>query len=366
MIRFPTKFLHRIRPLISRLLKAQQLKLTKNSSSNNASKIDFNDFLLPSLLPYGRYDTKTVTKSQTRVHVNYLCAFVEFFCGLKMIVIILVPWDQIEITLSGRAVHHKQFTSEVFLCVVFLHFYAGFNYLYFGRLCSNPSRLKCLNMFFLPDLNELCRRYNLESDSVERFVAKSQIYRKIMLMAIWCFEISFFLLILRCLIVSYLTIPFSYFLYLACPMGLITAFSFHLVGASFLRVFLLALLTIEFLILRAESVSRQMKLTYKTKGKCKPKFSKWILLKRRKSTIKGLATINDIVKQFTEANRLFDNLISPSSTATLLGGLIFPAFCLVNIPFYHKLAVMFLYTLALINNCFIISIWNDWFISKVS
>lgn len=224
--------------------------------------------------------------------------------------------------------------------------------------------LQCLNMFFMPNVDELCKCYGLEPSSAKRFAKKSRIYRKIMLVIIWCFEILFYLFILRCLIVSYLNIPFDYFLYLACPLGLITALSFHLLGASFLRSYVLVL-TMDFLVLRAEAVAGQIKRTFKGGGRYKPKFSKLVLLKRKKSAMKVLKTINDIVNQFEKSNQIFDNLISASMASILFGGLIFPAFVFVNFPFYHKLIVMFLYALAVINNCFIIAIFNDAFISKV-
>ena len=59
--------------------------------------MDFNDLLLRSFLTYGRYDTKTVLKSKARVYMNYFIAFIELFCALKLMVIILVPSNRIEI-----------------------------------------------------------------------------------------------------------------------------------------------------------------------------------------------------------------------------------------------------------------------------
>ena len=137
--------------------------------------MDFNDFLRPSFLLQGRYDTKTVQRSQTRLYLSYLCAFVEFFCGLKMIVIILVPWDKVEIALYLVELYivNNSLQKFFYVCVVFLHLHCGFNYLYWTRLCSNPSMLRCLNMFFLPDFDELCRHYDLEPRSARKFVAKS-------------------------------------------------------------------------------------------------------------------------------------------------------------------------------------------------
>lgn len=62
-------------------------------------KMDFNDVLLQSFFIYGRYDSKTMHKSKALVYMNNFIAFIELFCTLKMVVIILVPWDRIEIVL---------------------------------------------------------------------------------------------------------------------------------------------------------------------------------------------------------------------------------------------------------------------------
>ena len=59
--------------------------------------MDFNNLLLQSFLIYGRYDTKTVLKNKARVYMNYFIAFIELFCALKLMVIILVPSNRIEI-----------------------------------------------------------------------------------------------------------------------------------------------------------------------------------------------------------------------------------------------------------------------------
>ena len=61
--------------------------------------MDFNDLLLGSFLTYGRYDTETVNKSKARVCISYFIAFIELFCALKLMVIILVPSDRIEMAL---------------------------------------------------------------------------------------------------------------------------------------------------------------------------------------------------------------------------------------------------------------------------
>lgn len=73
-------------------------------------------------------DGRTVQKSRPRVWVNYLCAFIEFFCGLKMIVIILWPWDKLEIVLYLVELYivNSSLQKFFYICVVFLHFYCEY------------------------------------------------------------------------------------------------------------------------------------------------------------------------------------------------------------------------------------------------
>ena len=61
--------------------------------------MDFNKFLLISMMPYGRYNSRMVHKSKTRISLNYFCAVINFFCALKTLAIVLMPWQEIEIVL---------------------------------------------------------------------------------------------------------------------------------------------------------------------------------------------------------------------------------------------------------------------------
>ena len=61
--------------------------------------MDFNDVLLQAMLTYGRYDTKTLHKSQARVYMSKFIAFIQLYITVKTLVIILVPWDRLEIVL---------------------------------------------------------------------------------------------------------------------------------------------------------------------------------------------------------------------------------------------------------------------------
>ena len=100
--------------------------------------------------------------------------------------------------------------------------------------------------------------------------------------------------------------------------------------------------------------------------------------------MKFLHTLGDIVKQFKATNHIFDHLVSLTFVSCLVGALIYPIFVFLDIsgrcwfgfcfsasiilfsPFAENLKAMMiiLYLIALGNNCFVISVFNDSFVSK--
>ena len=65
-------------------------------------------------------------------------------------------------------------------------------------------------------------------------------------------------------------------------------------------------------------------------------------------------------------NRIFDDLIAITFVSSMLGGLLYPAFVFMDFPVEFKVIVMGLYCFGLGNNCFIIAVSNDSFITNVS
>ena len=145
---------------------------------------------------------------------------------------------------------------HISILLVYLHSFIV--YLYWRRLSSNPAKMHHLNMFFIADLNEFCRYYNLNRELARKFQRKTKNYQVVMYILLSGFTITFYALIIRCLVVSYTSIPLVYFLLIACPMALIDLFGFIWLFISFLVNLLMAVLTMEFLILRATDVSNNL------------------------------------------------------------------------------------------------------------
>ena len=200
--------------------------------------MDFNGYLLQTMLPYGRYDTRTVQKTKRRVYLNYFCAFASFFCGVKCLLIMLMPWDQVEpayYLIELYIVNHP-LQRFLFQCVTNIHFTVFFTYLYWGYLNENPKKMRCLDMFFISDLNELCRQYGLKRKSAEKFVQKAKLYKQLMWVVIVGGTIIFFLFVFRCQLISYFKVDFWIFLALSSPMAAITYFSFYSLTVSMFSV----------------------------------------------------------------------------------------------------------------------------------
>ena len=186
-----------------------------------------------------------------------------------------------------------------YVCVLLVHFHISLIYLYWGRLCSDPVRMQYLNMFFIKDTKEFCRYYDLELELARKFVRKVKYYKTFMYVLLYGFIIFFFALTIRCLVLSYMTIPFEYFLLIACPNALIDLFGYVWLSYSFLVNLLMATLTMEFLILRATCASNKLKKELGRFTKYAPQSNRSMMLKRRKDIFRIAQTVNDIVRQFS-------------------------------------------------------------------
>ena len=188
-----------------------------------------------------------------------------------------------------------------------IHLHICIIYLYWGRLCSDPTRMHHLNMFFIADVHELCRYYDLDLKLAKKFVRKARQQKTFMYVILYGFIGFFFTLIARCLVLSYMTIPFKYFLLIACPNALIDLFGYIWLTYSFLVNLLMARLTMQFLILRATCASNELKNKFGRFTKYAPQPDRSTMLKKRKEILRIAQTVNDIVKQFSVS--LFHRLV---------------------------------------------------------
>ena len=332
--------------------------------------MDFNRYLLAAMLTRGRFDTKTIHESQFRIYANHVLAFIQFFCSIKMLIVLVMPWN--EAPLLFYLIDFYFFPGPVqkalFAAVAGIHMHIAYIYWKWNHLSADPRRLHHLKMCFMNDIHRLCRYYNLPLNMTKKFLQKVKIIERMTITFIVGFDLCFILVVGRCLYFSYITLPISHFYFVAVPMGIITLFGYHWLASAFQTSNLFALSTISFLELRMSVICHRLR------RKFGPQVTKYaheqsnqiVLLKDKRDLIAIMRTINDIVNQYRETNQTFDRLISPTYANCLMGAFIYPSFIFLDIPYMFKWLTMALYILTIGVNCFIITIFNEGFIRHVS
>ena len=329
--------------------------------------MDFNGFLLSAMMIRGRFDAKTIHERKFRVYMNHVLGFIQFFCGIKMLIVLVLPWND-EAPLLFYLVEFFVFPCLVqralFAAVAGIHLHIAYIYWIWNQLSADAKHMHYLKMLFMPNLRRLCRYYGLPTKKTKKFLQRIQIYKSVMILIIVGFEFCFYMLVGRCLYFSYFTIPTYHFVSIALPMGIITLFGYHWLANGFLVGLLLAFVTISFLGLRMNTISDRIRL--KLDQPVNGRQHRLLLLKDQKDMLEIMQTINDIVKQYKETNRIFEHLISPTYANCLLGALVYPAFLFFNIPYFFKVLIIVLYVGAVGVNCLLITIFNEGFIRNAS
>ena len=324
--------------------------------------MDFNDLLLSAMLIRGRFDTKTIHESKFRVYMNHVLAFIQLFCAIKMSIVLVMPWNE-EAPLLFYLVEFFVFPNAVqlvlFVAVAGIHLHIAYIYWKWGQLSADANRLHYLKMLFMSDIGRLCSYYDLPLNKTGKLLQRIKVYKIMAIVFIIGFELCFALLVGRCLYFSYMTLPISHFVSITLPMGAITLFSYHWLANGFLISKFLALVTIEFLGLRINTIGELIEQKYPRRVSGKQH-------RRKKDSLKVQRGLNDIVKQYYEANQIFDSLISPTFVNCLMGALVYPSFIFFSIPYIFKVFIIVLYLGVLIINCAIIVIFNEGFMRNAS
>ena len=337
--------------------------------------MDFNGILNGVFLLSGRYDKGTVRKSRFRIAISYFLIFVNLFCGAKLFVVLLAPFftknESLLFYLVDIYLLRHEIQSAFFVAVVWIHLFIAYIYWAWDRLSDDPRRMQCLSIFFTPDINELCKNYDLKRKEVEKFVKKAERFKRIFYFVSTSFLVLWHLLVARCLMVSYVLVTIKHLVFIVLPMAIVTLVSYWTMAAGFLTTYLLNLLMMDFLALRMNTIGDQIR---KELGRTWPeqitakgsRVRYLVMAKKRKKINKILRTIHDVVVQFKESNQLFDNMVTPIFVGTLLGCLVHPGILFLDIPLLYKFLFFTHYFIAISFNCFLIAIWNEGFKNSVS
>lgn len=275
--------------------------------------MDLNKFLLNSFLPHGYYDTKKVHVKKGYVYLNYLSIVVCFFCGLKALVVVI--WPRFLPYLTELYIVDHWFQRYFHLCLAFVHFSASYSFFFYGQL--NAKGLRCINVYFMPNINDICKYYSLELKTAEKFikiVKNHQFFIKILILN---FEVVFVLFFSRCLSVAYQEIKLYHLIFISFPMAFITFLSFHLLAYGILSMYLLLMTTMKLLVFRACTISEKIMQKYSL-------YNGKIIFKKDNVSIQIKKQINQVVVQFKESNYLFGKMISYLYLSILFGLFGFP------------------------------------------
>ena len=262
--------------------------------------MDYNYLNLISMLPSGRYDVdrRRFKRNGSCVVLNYLCVAICFFCGLKYICIMALPFETNAILYLGELYIYDtpatllfQFGSTV------IHFTVAYVYVYWIYLSKEPARFECLRFLFISNFDDFCRSFNLEKEATKKFLRTATHFRYLIYLMMASFEAFFAVLICRCVAIAFMEIELQHFFFFTVPLTLITWFSYQCLIFSILIMKIFLFTTQAFLLLRFKTVAREIQeLQHKKRNR-----------KLRQRRI--VRTINDIVRQFQASNILFDDLL---------------------------------------------------------
>lgn len=136
--------------------------------------MDFSHLLLTALLPSDANNTQRKSRPWLN-YLTYVSGFIQFFCGIKMLVIILAP-TELEFYLVDMYIIDSELQKYFFIAVVNIHISVAWIYLYWSDLNRQPERMACLS-FFTPDLRQLCRHYHLDSTAAKKFDGVDPLHR---------------------------------------------------------------------------------------------------------------------------------------------------------------------------------------------
>lgn len=273
--------------------------------------MDFNSYLRPVMVLGGVYDfySRTFQVNKRKRQISYFCAAVNLFCSLKTICILVAPNPKTIFYLIDLHLVEGYVQRFFMVGVSLIHASSAFIFFYWMYLTQDVSRIDCFNFLFIPNLTDLCRHYALEKKPTQKFIATANRIRFLVYLLAAGFELSFALFVARCLVVAYLEIDFYFFLFLSVPLAIVTSFSLHCLMGTCLSMYCIMFTTQQFLVLRARTVSKKI-LNFTRKQPTYGTFFKQIRLRKDRTgaAMKIMATINSIVVQFEQANRILDNM----------------------------------------------------------
>lgn len=328
-----------------------------------------NRILARNFLNFGNFSVlNSQLTAKKRSLLNRLIKLVLFLNAAKLIVISLGFWlaglPSLRMYLIEFLLFEETYQRAFDVCICILHVGVYRCFCYWSSLNSNPRALESFRFLFISDLQKSVkdlqqvywRRYRLNRELTEKFLAAYRLFCFLSLPAIVAYGMFVFFIISRCLYHSFFTVCLTYFLSLGLFFFTLTLSSYLLLDFFAVPRFILVFLSTEFLILRASAIDQLINRLIKPQNASERRSKSE---KQKKRVFEALHLMNDFFRQFKQMNTVLD-----LSFARILLGFYSVLFFIPYFLFFaeNQLAMKILLSVTVItifSLCFSISIYND-------
>ena len=283
---------------------------------------------LSGYLNFGQFDLFNPQSyfTSNRIFINRLMRVVVFINAFKLILIVFGAWfghPELKLYLFEMYMfdESRQKIFDIGISILNINFYFAVSY--WANLNEKTATLECFDFLLISELKDLDRyrqRYHLDKQSTDKFRSVYRIARLLLKLIIAVYLFFLTMTISLCLYHSFYTVSFSYFLSVGLLLWAITLTSYLFLTLYMPSKFILAFLSIEFLILRVKAIDRLICNRF-IKGKL-ISIGKPIRLRKGKfDKLDVLQLLGDFCRQSKEISLVLD-----SSLSGILMGLFFTLF----------------------------------------
>ena len=312
-----------------------------------------------------------LTIDRSKLITSRIIRLVIFICAIKMAIIASNVWV-LNIKLYLIETHilseSDQKIMDIGVAMIQTGFYFSFSYLI--RLNQNIDLLRSFNFLFVLNSKDLYRyysqNYQLDKRSVEKFVARFNLFYPFLGPILISYNGFFAFGILRCLYNSYFYVSSTYFFGVSLLLASITMLTYILMSFFFATGFMMVFLSTELAILRLKAINKKISKRFVQKAHLTSTANPIKVRKQRAGVHKIFKSLDDFFRQFNEMNSILDSLLSRVLIGLYVGFYGFPYFIIfADISIGIRLFLCFLTSLTSLL-AFSISFYNDRLQKEVS
>ena len=321
--------------------------------------------LVGSWLNFGQFSFFNPHLSSTGKVLNRLIRLIVFFNAVKLGLIALVAWLgylDLRLWLIELYLFDEEYQKfiDVGLFMMQMGIYLG--YVYWAGLSKKAGELKSFRFLLIPDdpkvLSRYGQRYELAQQSTNKFIAIYSLACTIQRLIVAVYSVFVAAVITRCLYYSFYAVNLAYFLSAGLLLCACTFAAYLFLIVFSISVFILTLLSIEFLIFRLKATNTRLSRSFATADSLTARDSKG-LSKQRASLLKVLRFLGEFCQQFEEINSFLDCSLSMFLVGLFIILFVIPFFLLfveneLSVRLFLSLVCTAAYTF-----CFSLAVCND-------